>query len=132
MMLKKYLEFCKTTAVYPKIVVLKHPTVAQMKKCKKIGVELIDMTWIYPLVGLVGEVGELSNKLKKVIRDGGFYITPEMKKILMDEKGDISWYDAMLDKELKIDPDKKIKFNIQKLKDRKKKKTIHDTGKRHE
>ena len=41
----EYQKFCKSTAVYPKI----------------------GESFVYPLIGLQGEVGEVSEKIKKVI-----------------------------------------------------------------
>lgn len=129
---KKYLEFAKKTAVYPKIMVLANPTEDQIKRCKAVGVELKDITWVYPLIGLIGEAGELANKLKKVIRDNKFQLTPEKISEIIDEKGDLAWYNIILDSELGLDPDMVLQLNIDKLQARQKKNTVHDTGNRNE
>lgn len=42
----------------------------------------------YPLLGLVGEVGEFANKYKKVLRDGREFSKEDMES----ELGDILWY----------------------------------------
>lgn len=42
----------------------------------------------YPLLGLIGEVGEFANKYKKVIRDGKEFAKEDMAS----ELGDILWY----------------------------------------
>lgn len=128
MNLNEYLKFAKSTAVYSKIIVLKNPTQDQIQRCQAVDVELSDITWIYPLIGLFGEAGELANNLKKVIRDNNFVITPEIKDKLEDEKGDVSWYDVILDSELKIDPDHKLDNNVIKLLKRKANNTVHDNG----
>ena len=47
----------------------------------------------YTVVGLGGEVGELQNKLKKVLRDeGGGHQPPTARMDLLDEAGDVLWY----------------------------------------
>jgi NTP pyrophosphatase (non-canonical NTP hydrolase) len=127
--LKEYQKFALSTAVYPKIYVLKNPTRDQLKRCKVTGVELVDSSWIYPLIGLIGEAGELANIMKKVIRDKQFMISHEIKDKIISEKGDISWYDTILDYELDIDPDEKIDYNINKLSNRMAQNKIHDDGK---
>lgn len=108
MNLKKYLQFAKTTAVYPNI----------------------GNNWHYPLIGMVGELGELGNKLKKTIRDDNDIITEEKRNMCIDEMGDLAWYFVMLCYELKIDPDMVLENNISKLKERVKNNTVHDTGNR--
>lgn len=44
---------------------------------------------IYPTLGLTGEAGEVSDKVKKVIRDSGGEFTDEIKKEIMKELGDV-------------------------------------------
>lgn len=125
MNLNDYLIFAKSTAVYPKIYVLKNPTIDQIRRCAAVQVELIDLTWVYPLIGLVGEAGELANILKKTIRNHNFETEPKINEII-DEKGDLNWYMAMLDYELKIEPEQVLKNNVKKLLERKQQGTIHD------
>lgn len=45
---------------------------------------------IYPIIGLAGEVGELFNKFKKVIR--GDKLREEFEAALLSELGDVMWY----------------------------------------
>jgi NTP pyrophosphatase (non-canonical NTP hydrolase) len=130
--LAEYLKFARSTSVYPKIMVLTNPTEDQLKRCDVAQIELSDITWIYPLIGLMGELGELSNIMKKVIRDDNYNITEQRREKIIDEKGDISWYDIILDYELKIDPDSKIGLNIHKLTKRKEEKSLHDNQNRNE
>lgn len=54
----EYQKFCKSTAVYPKI----------------------GKNFVYPLIGLQGEVGEVSEKIKKMFRDDGGKLTKEKKR----------------------------------------------------
>lgn len=128
MEVKDYLNFARKTAIYPKIFVLKNPNEDQIRKAQEIGLELENITWIYPLIGLFGEAGELANILKKVIRDNHFKINDELLSKVLDEKGDLSWYSIILDHELNLDPDKVLENNINKLQKRQSKNQLHDTG----
>lgn len=128
--LKKYLEFTKSTSVYPNVFVLKNPTEDQIKKANELGLELENITWVYPLIGLFGEAGELANILKKVIRDNHFKINDELLTKILEEKGDLAWYGVMLDHELNLDPNLVIENNIDKLVERKNKNQLHDIGRR--
>jgi len=106
MNLKEYQNFALSTAVYPDI----------------------GKNWHYPLIGLVGEIGELANKLKKSIRDDNDKITDKKREECIDELGDLQWYFVILCYELHIDPEFVLLNNISKLRNRKEKGTIHDTG----
>ena len=48
--------------------------------------------YIYPTLGLVGEAGEVAEKIKKVIRDKEGKFDEESKKGLKKELGDVLWY----------------------------------------
>lgn len=99
-MLKDYVEFTKTTAIYP----------------KSHAVE-------YCAYGLASEVGEVLGKLKKHIRDQEY--DPEG---MMAEMGDVFWYWVRLCDELNIDVTSTIKYNMAKLQARKQKGTIKGSG----
>jgi NTP pyrophosphatase (non-canonical NTP hydrolase) len=47
---------------------------------------------IYPTLGLVGEAGEVAEKVKKVIRDKKGIFDEESKKGIKKELGDVLWY----------------------------------------
>ena len=64
-------------------------------------------------LGLAGEVGELCDKLKRVIRGDG-----KLDDGLIDEGGDVLWYLSQLFALLKIPMSLAAKRNIEKLKDR--------------
>jgi len=64
----EYLEFVRETAIYPR-----------------------QYAVIYPSLGLVGEVGELANKVKKVIRDNHGDVR-RFRNDLKAELGDCLWY----------------------------------------
>ena len=58
--------------------------------------------FIYTALGLAGEAGEVANKAKKIIRDNGGALTPEMSEDLQKELGDVLWYVAQCATELGV------------------------------
>jgi NTP pyrophosphatase (non-canonical NTP hydrolase) len=68
----------------------------------------------YPLIGLAGEVGELCNKFKKVLR-AGREIDDGDRDELIDELGDVLWYAAAVAKELGYDLSAVAQLNLEKL-----------------
>ena len=84
--------------------------------------------WVYTLLGLGGEVGEIQNKCKKIIRDHNGIMTDEKRDELVKELGDVLWYVAMFAHELDADLDIVAKYNVTKLATRKAKNTISGSG----
>jgi len=74
-----------------------------------------DNNFIYPTLGLVGESGEIAEKIKKVIRDDGGVIDEEKKTEIGKELGDVLWYISQLATELGVDLDDVAQGNIDKL-----------------
>lgn len=83
---------------------------------------------IYPTLGLVGEAGEVAEKMKKMIRDDGGKLTDERKEVLIKELGDVLWYLAQLATELSIEFDQVAEQNIEKLYSRLDRGKIHGDG----
>lgn len=77
---------------------------------------------IYTVLGMVGEAGELANKLKKHIRNG----TPVNKDVLRDELGDVLWYVSAVSAELDARLEDVANENIDKLLQRKAEGTLKD------
>ena len=67
----------------------------------------------YPALGLGGEVGEVLNKVKKVMRDHDGQITNEFRDDLKKELGDVLWYVAALATELNLNLDEIAEANIE-------------------
>lgn len=86
-----YQEKAATTAIYPR-----------------------DAHTLYPILGLLGEAGELANKYKKVIRDGAVVDREDYAK----ELGDILWYLSVVATDLKISLGYIADQNLKKLADR--------------
>jgi NTP pyrophosphatase (non-canonical NTP hydrolase) len=75
--------------------------------------------WMYPALGLGGEVGELLNKLSKIIRDKNYVVDGEVKKKVSSEVGDVLWYLSTLCSEFGLDLATIAVENIAKLTSRK-------------
>ena len=74
----------------------------------------------YITLGLCGEAGEISNKVKKLIRDGADIEGYNDKLIQIGaELGDVLWYCAMLAKEVDMNLGNVMEGNLSKLADRK-------------
>lgn len=101
-----YQKQCKKTAVYPKI----------------------GKSFVYPLIGLQGEVGEVSEKIKKLFRDDKGKLTEEKKIEIAKELGDVMWYVAQLSTELNLKLSNVVKMNIEKLSSRKERNMLHGGG----
>jgi len=107
MTFKEYDDFIKTTAIYPK-----------------------DKAVVYPSFGLAGEVGEIMEKLKKIMRGGGELnnIDSDNKEELKKELGDVIWYISALSNDLGFSLEDVANKNIDKLKSRKDRGVIHGEG----
>lgn len=71
--------------------------------------------FIYPTLGLSGEAGEVSEKIKKVIRDKEGIIDEDTRDLIRKELGDVLWYVSQLASELNISLDEVAEKNIEKL-----------------
>ncbi len=52
----------------------------------------VDISMIYPGLGLVGECGEVAEKIKKLYRDDNGKLTDKRKEAIKKELGDCCWY----------------------------------------
>lgn len=87
-----------------------------------------DQALIYTTLGLVGEAGEIANKVKKVIRDDGGKLTYERMLDLYGEIGDVLWYAAELCTALSIDMADVAQANLNKLRSRQQRGVIQGDG----
>ena len=104
MTLDGYQEHAHRTAVYPPALALEYLT-----------------------LGLVGEAGELANKLKKVLR-GDFDDQSEAYDLMANELGDVLWYLAELANELGYSLDVIAQRNLKKLNKRMDENKIRGSG----
>lgn len=82
----------------------------------------------YPAMGLAGEVGEILNKMKKVMRDDGGVVTAARKEDLKSELGDVLWYLSALADELGLSLSEVARANVEKLAGRVERGTLHGSG----
>lgn len=68
----------------------------------------------YPALGL-GEVGEIQNQVKKIMRDDGYELTNERKEKIISEMGDVLWYLSAVAYELDITLQSVARKNLIKL-----------------
>jgi len=106
MTFKEYQKQARTTAIYPNL----------------------GDNFIYPTLGLVGEAGEVAEKIKKVLRDSEGKITEEKKIELNKELGDVLWYLANLSAELGFSLEEVAFNNLEKLKSRQERNQLHGNG----
>lgn len=78
----------------------------------------------YPVLGLIGEVGEFANKHKKVIRDGKPFPPADMAA----ELGDILWYLSAIATDAGLSLSGIAQHNIAKLLDRQARDVIGGSG----
>jgi len=71
--------------------------------------------YIYPTLGLVGESGEVAEKVKKVIRDKNGVFDEETLIGLKRELGDVLWYISNICSELNFSLEDIAKENLHKL-----------------
>jgi NTP pyrophosphatase (non-canonical NTP hydrolase) len=84
--------------------------------------------FVYPVLGLVGEAGEVAEKIKKIIRDDGGKMSKFKKDEIKKELGDVLWYTAQLATELRLSLVDVANHNLEKLLSRKKRGKIHGSG----
>ena len=70
---------------------------------------------IYPTLGLVGEAGEVAEKVKKVLRDKNGNFDIESKEAIKKELGDVLWYLANLCSEFNFSLNDVAMLNLEKL-----------------
>ena len=83
---------------------------------------------IYPTLGLVGEAGEVADKVKKILRDKKGVFDKNSKDDIKFELGDVLWYIAQLSSELVYELEEVANSNLQKLNSRKIRGQISGSG----
>lgn len=114
--LNDYQARAMKTAIYPNLVVIGD---------EKDGT---NASWIYPVLALGGEVGELQNLLKKRIRDYQGEIDGETRQKVKGELGGILWYVAAIATEFDFTLEEVGRANLETLASRAKRGTLKGTG----
>lgn len=81
------------------------------------------MALVYTALGLTGEAGEASEKVKKLIRDGKFD-----KSLTLKELGDVLWYLTAMTREMGYELSDVAEVNIVKLLDRQERGQLQGSG----
>lgn len=89
---------------------------------------IIGEEYIYPLIGLTGEVGELAEKIKKLHRDNNGVMTPEIRAGIKKELGDIGWYFQELCTRFHFTMEEVCQDNLIKLSSRKERNVLNGEG----
>lgn len=89
---------------------------------------LTSMAFIDKVLGLVGESGEVADKIKKIIRDQNGKMTDDQKQDISKELGDVLWYVAVMGEYLGVSMDEIAAKNLAKLADRQKRNTLSGSG----
>lgn len=84
--------------------------------------------YMYPVLGLVGEAGEVANLIKKIQRDAGGILTQEHKGRVKKELGDIVWYVSQIATELGLQFEDIASENLKKLFSRMERGTLQGSG----
>lgn len=87
-----------------------------------------DSDFLYPTLGLVGEAGEVADKIKKILRDSDGVVSEIKREELKKELGDVLWYLAQLATELNLSLEEIAALNIKKLQSRKERGELHGSG----
>lgn len=84
--------------------------------------------YIYPTLGLAGESGEVSEKIKKILRDDAGVPSAEKIEDLKKELGDVLWYISQLSTELGLSLEGIAQSNLDKLFSRKDRGVLRGSG----
>ena len=83
---------------------------------------------LYLVLGLVGESGEVADKVKKVIRDDNWHLSDEKREDLKQELGDVLWYVARLTESFDSSVSEVAEKNLEKLRSRVERGVLHGSG----
>lgn len=107
--LNEYQEMALETAIYPE-----------------------EFKVIYPTLGITGEAGEVSDKIKKLIRDkgykGGWIESDKDREDIALELGDVLWYVATLAHDIGFTLEQVAMLNYFKLQKRKEQNKLGGSG----
>ena len=84
--------------------------------------------YVYPVMGLVEEAGEVSGKFAKAVRDNDGVIDDEIKSEIVKELGDVAWMLAECSTVIGVSLEEVLQKNIEKLASRKQRNVIHGSG----
>ncbi len=83
---------------------------------------------LYAALKIAGEAAEIAEHYGKIIRDDGGKLTPERRKALRKEIGDVLWYVAQISDGLGMNLDDLARENLVKLESRQARGTLYGDG----
>ncbi len=92
------------------------------------GNEVLSIAFMDKVLGLLGESGEIAEKIKKILRDRDANLNEDDRKELAKELGDVLWYVAVLAHYLGASFDDIASQNIAKLASRNKRGALSGSG----
>ncbi len=92
------------------------------------GTDVLSIGFMDKVLGLLGESGEIAEKLKKVLRDKDGKLSQEDRAELVKELGDVLWYVALLAHYLETPFDDIATKNIAKLASRNQRGALGGSG----
>lgn len=84
--------------------------------------------FVYPVLGLAGESGEVAEKIKKIIRDDNGILTDAKREEIKKELGDVLWYLSQIATETGLNLEDVAKTNLEKLFSRLEREQIGGSG----
>lgn len=87
-----------------------------------------DMSIIYPAIGMSGEVGEVANKVKKVIRDKNGVFGENERCAIASEISDVLWYLTATAHDLGYTLEDIVQLSYNKIQHRMSNNTLHGDG----
>jgi NTP pyrophosphatase (non-canonical NTP hydrolase) len=84
--------------------------------------------FMHLVLGLVGEAGEIAEKVKKLVRDKGSDLAQLDRDDMAAELGDVLWYTAVLANFLDLSLSEVAQKNIDKLADRQRRSVLSGSG----
>ncbi|VXB38073.1 nucleoside triphosphate pyrophosphohydrolase family protein [Nocardioides sp. AX2bis] len=84
--------------------------------------------FMHLVLGLVGEAGEVAEKVKKLVRDHGSDLDRLDRDDMAAELGDVLWYTAVLASFLGLSLDDIAQGNVTKLADRQRRAALGGSG----
>lgn len=90
--------------------------------------EMHNLEWTYPALGLAEEAGEVAGKFAKAVRDDNGRISDDRKLSIKKELGDVCWFIAELSTLIGFKLEDVMQSNIDKLTSRRERGVICGSG----